>query len=89
MADSGRSHRDRNRPRRWLSATTQSRCAALRNRVVSWAPGSYSLARFDLIGRGPMTQLVLDHTGFPAGNAEHLAAGWYANYWEPLRRALG
>jgi activator of HSP90 ATPase len=58
-------------------------------RVASWAPGSYSLARFELIGQGSVTQLIFDHTGFPAGNAEHLAAGWYANYWEPLRKMLG
>jgi activator of HSP90 ATPase len=57
-------------------------------RVQNWAPGTYSIARFDLMEQGPSTRLVLDHTGFPAGNAAHLAAGWYANYWEPLRKVL-
>jgi activator of HSP90 ATPase len=58
-------------------------------RVANWAPGSYSLARFVLIEKGAATQLVFDHTGFPAGDAEHLAAGWYANYWNPLHKMLG
>jgi hypothetical protein len=29
-----------------------------------------------------------DHTGFPTGNAEHLAAGWHAHYWMPLEKIL-
>jgi activator of HSP90 ATPase len=58
-------------------------------RVASWMPGSYSLARFELIEQSPITRVVFDHTGFPTGNAEHLAAGWYANYWEPLHKMLG
>jgi activator of HSP90 ATPase len=58
-------------------------------RVESWLPGSYSLARFELIAQRSGTQIRFDHTGFPAGDAEHLAAGWYANYWEPLHKVLG
>jgi activator of HSP90 ATPase len=58
-------------------------------RVASWAPGSYSLARFELVAQGTVTRLLFDHTGFPVGNAEHLAAGWHLNYWEPLRKVLG
>ncbi len=57
-------------------------------RVGNWAPGSYSLARFDLVAQAGGTRLVFDHTGFPVGDAEHLAAGWYGNYWEPLRKLL-
>lgn len=34
------------------------------------------------------TKLVLDHTGFPEGEHDHLASGWGANYWEPLKRYL-
>jgi len=58
-------------------------------RTMSWAPGFYSIARFELDEQGSSTKLVFDHTGFPAGTAEHLAAGWKANYWEPLEKLLG
>jgi activator of HSP90 ATPase len=57
-------------------------------RVASWPPGIYSIARFELNGEGAATKLVFDHIGFPAGTAEHLAAGWHANYWEPLEKFL-
>jgi activator of HSP90 ATPase len=57
-------------------------------RVASWSAGIYSIARFQLEGQGAATKLVFDHIGFPAGTAEHLAAGWRANYWEPLERFL-
>jgi activator of HSP90 ATPase len=58
-------------------------------RVASWEPGIYSVARFGLTEQGSSTKLVLDHAGFPAGTAEHLAAGWHANYWDPLKKFLG
>jgi hypothetical protein len=29
-----------------------------------------------------------DHTGFPKGEAEVLASGWKAHYWEPLEKLL-
>jgi activator of HSP90 ATPase len=57
-------------------------------RVVRWDPGVYSIAQFELTEQGPGTQIILDHTGFPKGEAEHLAAGWKANYWEPLEKFL-
>lgn len=58
-------------------------------RTMSWAPGLYSIARFELAAEGSSsTKLVFDHTGFPAGTAEHLAAGWKSNYWEPLAKFL-
>lgn len=57
-------------------------------RVVRWDPGVYSLVKFVLTEQGPGTLVVLDHTGFPKGQGEHLAAGWKANYWEPLERFL-
>lgn len=57
-------------------------------RSASWGPGIYSIARFELAPAGSGTKLIFDHTGFPAGEAEHLAQGWYANYWEPLRKFL-
>lgn len=58
-------------------------------RVASWNPGIYSIARFELASLDSGTKLTFDHTGFPAGDAEHLAGGWHANYWDPLRKFLG
>ena len=57
-------------------------------RVVTWDPGVYSIAKFELKEQGSQTRLVFDHTGFPNGKAEHLAAGWKENYWEPMRKYL-
>lgn len=57
-------------------------------RVVDWPEGVYSIARFDFRAHGSGTRVVLDHTGFPAGLRDHLAAGWYANYWTLLARYL-
>jgi activator of HSP90 ATPase len=54
----------------------------------SWPEGIYSIARFELTEQGTGTKLVFDHTGFPAGAGEHLAAGWKLNYWEPLGKFL-
>jgi activator of HSP90 ATPase len=58
-------------------------------RSASWDPGIYSIARFELAPLGSGTKLTFDHTGFPRGTAEHLAQGWYANYWNPFRKFLG
>lgn len=58
-------------------------------RVGGWAPGIYSIARFELAEAPASTRLVFDHTGFPVGAADHLAEGWKANYWEPLKKYLG
>ena len=58
-------------------------------REVSWPPGLYSIVKFELAEQGAETKLVFDHTGFPEGAAKHLAIGWKANYWEPLRKSLG
>lgn len=57
-------------------------------RVVDWAPGIYSIARFELAEQGSGTKLVFDHTGFPQGQGQHLAAGWRSHYWEPLQKFL-
>jgi activator of HSP90 ATPase len=57
-------------------------------RVGNWTRGLYSLVRFELLDLSPGTRIVFDHTGFPTGNAEHLAAGWHAHYWEPLEKIL-
>jgi len=57
-------------------------------RVVTWNPGVYSIARFELTEQGSGTKLVFDHTGFPDGQGQHLAEGWKGNYWEPLEKYL-
>jgi activator of HSP90 ATPase len=57
-------------------------------RVGNWEPGIYSIARFEFTDQDAGTKIKFDHTGFPAGQAEHLAAGWYANYWDPLKKFL-
>jgi activator of HSP90 ATPase len=57
-------------------------------RSASWGPGQYSIARFELKDRGAGSMILFDHGGFPIGEAQHLAAGWQANYWTPLARLL-
>ena len=53
-------------------------------RSEGWAASHYSIVRFDLKEQGAQTKVVFDHTGFPKGQAEHLAGGWKQHYWEPL-----
>src|SRR5713226_638740 len=57
-------------------------------RAGSWDPGVYSIARFELVEQSSGSKIVFDHTGFPRGAGEHLAAGWKAHYWEPLEKLL-
>jgi activator of HSP90 ATPase len=57
-------------------------------RSAPWAPGVYSIVHFELEARDSTTVLTLAQSGFPTGEADHLAAGWQANYWEPLKRYL-
>jgi activator of HSP90 ATPase len=57
-------------------------------RTGTWEPGIYSIAKFALAPRGTGTLLTFDHTGFPKGEADHLAQGWKSNYWEPLDKVL-
>lgn len=57
-------------------------------RVGDWDAGLYSIAKFALAGADGGTRLLFDHTGFPSEAADHLAKGWYANYWEPLAKIL-
>ena len=57
-------------------------------RAGSWDPGSYSIAKFVFVEQGAETKIKFDHTGFPKGQAEHLAEGWRVNYWEPLAKFL-
>jgi activator of HSP90 ATPase len=57
-------------------------------RAGNWSPGVYSIARFELVEQGSGTRIIFDHTGFPNGEAESLASGWKAHYWEPLEKLL-
>jgi len=57
-------------------------------RVKPWESGVYSVARFELRPEGSETRVIFDHAGFPPEQQEHLAGGWHANYWEPLRKHL-
>jgi len=57
-------------------------------RAGSWGPGRYSIARFQLVDHENGSQIVFDHGGFPDAEAQHLAAGWQANYWSPLAKLL-
>jgi activator of HSP90 ATPase len=55
-------------------------------RSADWNAGHYSIARFELAATADGTTLTFDHAGFPKGQGAHLADGWYANYWNPMRR---
>jgi len=57
-------------------------------RTGGWDPGVYSIVKFEVVEQGSGTKIVFDHTGFPKGAAEDLAAGWKAHYWEPLEKLL-
>jgi activator of HSP90 ATPase len=57
-------------------------------RPESWAPGIYSIVRFELAAHGTGTRVVLDHAGFAEDKWEGLNRGWAENYWEPLRKFL-
>ncbi|MGB6482854.1 MAG: SRPBCC domain-containing protein [Candidatus Acidiferrales bacterium] len=57
-------------------------------RPGGWAPGIYSIAKFELTEQDSGTIIIFDHTGFPRGTAPHLAEGWHENYWNPLTRVL-
>jgi activator of HSP90 ATPase len=57
-------------------------------RAAEWAPGVYSIAKFQLNESGAGTSLAFDHTGFPQGKAESLADGWKSHYWGPLQKYL-
>jgi activator of HSP90 ATPase len=57
-------------------------------RPTSWDAGVYSIVHFELKPSGDGTLLVLDHTGFPEGDFDHLDPGWRLRYWNPLEKFL-
>ena len=58
-------------------------------RAKDWAPGVYTICRFELAPQGDGTRLVFDQSGVPAGAKEHLEGGWHKMYWEPLNQLAG
>ncbi len=57
-------------------------------RPTHWDPGVYSIVKFALKSGSSGTKLILDHTGFPEGEYDHLEAGWKDHYWERLTKYL-
>jgi activator of HSP90 ATPase len=57
-------------------------------RPTHWDPGVYSAVKFELKPQASETLIVLDHTGFPEGEFDHLDPGWKLRYWDPLRKYL-
>jgi activator of HSP90 ATPase len=57
-------------------------------RPTHWDQGVYSIVHFEFTPRAAETTLIFDHTGFPAGEYDHLDSGWHSHYWEPLRKFL-
>ncbi len=57
-------------------------------RPTHWDPGVYSIVHFEFTPRAAETTLIFDHTGFPAGEYDHLDWGWHNHYWEPLKKFL-
>jgi len=53
-----------------------------------WAPGVYSLVKFEFVGVGEETKIVLDQTGFPPDKFDGLNTGWPKRYWKPLEAYL-
>jgi activator of HSP90 ATPase len=57
-------------------------------RPTHWDPGVYSIVRFELKSQDGETLVILDHTGFPEGQYDHLDWGWHNHYWESLKKYL-
>jgi len=57
-------------------------------RPGSWEPGVYSIVKFEFRDHDSQTRLVLDHTGFPEGDADGLESGWKGHYLDPLTKFL-
>jgi activator of HSP90 ATPase len=57
-------------------------------RPTHWDAGLYSIVKFELTPQGSDTMVVLDHTGFPAGEFNNLNPGWKWRYWDPIKKYL-
>ena len=57
-------------------------------RPASWEAGVYSMVKFQLQPKDAGAVVVLDHSGFPEGDYDHLFSGWGERYWDPLHKYL-
>ena len=57
-------------------------------RDTAWAAGIYSMLKFELAAKGAGTHMVLDQTGFPAGQFSDLDSGWHVHYLAPMKKFL-
>jgi activator of HSP90 ATPase len=57
-------------------------------RPTHWDEGIYSIVKFELKAHDSDALVVLDHTGFPEGEFDHLDSGWPIRYWNPLKKYL-
>jgi activator of HSP90 ATPase len=57
-------------------------------RPTHWDSGVYSVVKFELKPKASETIIILDHTGFPEGEFDHLDPGWKLRYWDPLKKYL-
>jgi activator of HSP90 ATPase len=57
-------------------------------RPTHWDAGIYSIVKFEFRQHGLKTTLLLDHTGFPEAEADHLDSGWTEHYLNPLAKYL-
>lgn len=58
-------------------------------RVAPWEDGVYTILRLQLAAENGGTRITLDQTGCPEDMTDHLADGWEARYWGPLRKHFG
>ena len=54
-------------------------------RDKDWAPGLYSIIRFELHPAGSGTRLAFDQAGYPESDHASLVSGWHVHYWEPMK----
>ncbi|HVE86156.1 MAG TPA: SRPBCC domain-containing protein [Myxococcales bacterium] len=58
-------------------------------RGKDWPAGVFSVATFSLQAEGKnKTKLSFTQHGVPDDQVEHIAKGWYSQYWEPLAKYL-
>lgn len=57
-------------------------------RPTHWDAGVYSIVKFELKAKDSGATLILDHTGFPAGEYDHLLSGWNEHYIDRLTKYL-
>jgi len=57
-------------------------------RPTHWDPGIYSVAHFELKPTAAGSTIIFDHTGFPAGEFDHLDWGWHNHSWDPIKKYL-